>query len=258
MNKTVESLGIGLVRLLCYSYGGFLLVVFAACFAPSETKTLIDALHPSLAIAAIVVIGAAIYVLHRTVVMPVHHVLVYWLLRITDKSGDFGDLAESTSSPLVYLGEVLGVVPGRRKTAYNVLRRSDFFVNKESLDTAHAENSLLVMTGAGLLIATVYGLGRGGSLPMIVTLIVLAVIFIAASFKAEMIQYSLECLAIKERPIEAMKILVKTGVLRTEDVEATIELAQLKDSQAMELIQEDQARQEQGASQEQEASLDGT
>jgi hypothetical protein len=258
MNKTVESLGIGLVRLLCYSYGGFLLVVFAACFAPSETKTLIDALHPSLAIAAIVVIGAAIYVLHRTVVMPVHHVLVYWLLRITDKSGDFGDLAESTSSPLVYLGEVLGVVPGRRKTAYDVLRRGDFFTNKESIDTAHAENSLLVMTGTGLLIATVYGLGRGSSLPMMVILIVLAIIFIAASFKAEMIQYSLECLAIKERPIEAMKILVKTGVLRTEDVEATIELAQLKDSQAMELIQEDQARQEQGASQEQEASLDGT
>jgi hypothetical protein len=51
-------------------------------------------------------------------------------------------------------------------------------------------------------------------------------------------------MAIKERPMEAMKILIKTGILRTEDVEATIELAHLKDSQAMELLAEDQARKE--------------
>jgi hypothetical protein len=252
MNKTIESLGIGLVRLLCYSYGGFLLVIFAACFAPSETKTLIDALHPSLAILTIVVIGAAIYVLHRTIVMPVHHLLVYWLFRISNRSGDVGDLAETTSSPIVYLGEALGVVPKRRIAAYNVLRRSGFFANKESLDIAHAENSLLVMTGVGLLIALVYGVGQNGSLLLLVTLFILAIVFITASFKAEMIQYSIECMAIRERPIEAMKILLKTGVLRAEDVEATIELAQLKDSQAMELIQEDQARREQ------QASPDGT
>lgn len=252
MNKTIESLGIGLIRLLCYSYGGLLLVVFAAGFAPSETKTLIDALHPSLAILAIVVIGAAIYVLHRTIVMPVHHLLVYWFFRVSDKSGDIGDLAETTSSPIVYLGEALGVIPGRRISAYNVLRRSGFFVDKESLDVAHAENSLLVMTGVGLLIALGYGVGQSSSLLLIVTLFILAIIFITASFKAEMIQYSIECMAIRERPIEAMKILVKTGVLRTEDVEATIELAQLKDSQAMELIQEDQT------SREQQVSPDGT
>jgi hypothetical protein len=239
MNRTIGSLGLGLSRLLCYSYGGFLLVVCAACFAPSGIKTLIDALHPSLAILAIVVIGSAIYVLHRTIVMPVHHVFVCWFLRVTDKSGDIGDLAETTSSPTIYLGEALGVAPGRRTNAYNVLRRSDFFTNKESLDVAHAENSLLVMTGVGLFIAAVYGLGQSSSLMLTVTLLVLAIVFIAASFKAEKIQYSVECMAIRERPIEAMKILVKTGILRTEDVEATIELAHLKDSQAMELLEED-------------------
>ena len=247
MNKTIESLGLGLSRLLCYSYGGFLLVVCAACFAPSGVKTLIDALHPSLAILAIVVIGAAIYVLHRTIVMPVHHLLVCWFFRATDRSGDVGDLAEITSSPTIYLGDALGVAPRRRTTAYNVLRRSDFFTNKESLEVAHAENGLLVMTGVALLIAAVYGLGQRNLL-LAVILLVLAIIFIAASFKAEMIQYSVECMAIRERPIEAMKILVKTGVLRTEDVEGTIELAHLKDSQAMELLEEDQARKEQADS----------
>ena len=247
MNKTIESLGLGLSRLLCYSYGGFLLVVCAACFAPSGVKTLIEALHPSLAILAIVVIGAAIYVLHRTIVMPVHHLLVCWFFRATDRSGDVGDLAEITSSPTIYLGDALGVAPRRRTTAYNVLRRSDFFANKESLEVAHAENGLLVMTGVALLIAAVYGLGQRNLL-LAVILLVLAIIFIAASFKAEMIQYSVECMAIRERPIEAMKILVKTGVLRTEDVEGTIELAHLKDSQAMELLEEDQARKEQADS----------
>ena len=245
MNKTIESLGLGLSRLLCFSYGGFLLVVCAAFFAPSGVKTLIEALHPSLAILAIVVIGAAIYVLHRTIVMPIHHVLVCWFFRATDKSGDIGDAAEFTSSPTIYLGDALGVAPKRRTMAYNVLRRSDFFTNKETLEVAHAENGLLVMTGVGLLIAAAYGLGQGGSLLLTVTLLVLAVIFVVASLKAEMIQYSIECMAIRERPIEAMKILVKTGVLRTEDVESTIELAHLKDNQAMELLEEDQARKEQ-------------
>ncbi len=248
MNKTIESLGLGLSRLLCFSYGGFLLVVCAACFAPSGIETLIRALHPSLAILAIVVIGAAIYVLHRTIVMPVHHMLVCWFFRATDKSGDVGDVAEFTSSPTIYLGDALGVAPRRRTTAYNVLRRSDFFNNKESIEVAHAENGLLVMTGVGLLVAAVYGLSQRNSLLLTVTLLVLAIIFIAASFKAEMIQYSVECMAIRERPIEAMKILVKTGVLRTEDVEGTIELAHLKDSQAMELLEEDQARKEQAGS----------
>ncbi len=247
MNKTIESLGLGLSRLLCFSYGGFLLVVCAACFAPSGVKTMIDALHPSLAILAIVVIGAAIYVLHRTIVMPVHHLMLCWFFQAADKSGDIGDLAESTSSPTIYLGEALGVAPKRRTTAYNVLRHSDFFTNKESLEVAHAENSLLVMTGIGLLLAALYGLSQRNLL-LTVILSVLAIIFIVASFKAEKVQYSVECMAIRERPIEAMKILVKTSILRTEDVESMIELAHLQNSQAMELLEEDLARKEQAVS----------
>ena len=244
MNKTIESLGLGLSRLICFSYGGILLVVCAACLAPSQIKTLIDALHPSLAILAVVVIGAAIYILHRTIIMPVHHLMVGWFFSVTDRSGDVRDLAESTMSPTVYLGEALGVTPKRRTAAYNVLRHSDFFANKESLDVAHAENGLLVMTGVGLLIAALYGLAHRNFLLALI-LLVLAVIFIAASFKAEMVQYSLECMAIRERPVEAMRILVQTGILRTEDVESLIELEHLKDSQAMELLEEEQAGKEQ-------------
>ena len=238
MSKTITSLGLGFSRLLCFSYGGFLLVVCVACFAPAKVKTLIDALHPSLAILAVVVIGSAIYILHHTIVMPVHHLLVGWLFRVTDRSGDIRDLAESTSSPTIYLGEALGVAPKRRTAAYNVLRHSHFFTNKESLEVAHAENGLLVMTGVGLLIAALYGLAHRNFLLAFI-LLVLAIIFITASFKAQIVQYSIECMAIRERPVEAMNILVKTGILRTEDVESMIELEHLKDSKAMERLEED-------------------
>jgi hypothetical protein len=244
MNKTITSLGLGFSRLLCFSYGGFLLVICAACFAPAKVKTLIDALHPSLAILAVVVIGSAIYILHRTIVMPVHHLLVGWLFRVTDRSGDIRDLAESTSSPTIYLGEALGVAPKRRMAAYNVLRHSNFFTNKESLEMAHAENGLLVMTGVGLLISALYGLARRNFLLALV-LLILAVIFVAASFKAQMVQYSIECMAIRERPVEAVKMLVKTAILRTEDVESMIEPEHFKDSKAMERLEEGQARKEQ-------------
>ncbi|MHC4207835.1 MAG: hypothetical protein ACYSTT_24540 [Planctomycetota bacterium] len=244
MNKTIDSIGIGVSRLLCFSYGGFLLIVCAACVAPDRVKTLVDALHPSLAILAIVVIGSAIYVLHRTIIMPVHHLVLSRFFGIADKSGDIGDLAESTSNPTIYLSEALGVAPKRRTAAYNVLRNGDFFANRESLDVAHAENGLLVMTGVGLLIAALYALAHRSFL-LTAIFFVLAIIFIAASFKAEMVQYSLECMAIRERPVEAMKILVKTGILRTEDVESLIELEHLKDSQAMELLEEDEAHKEQ-------------
>jgi hypothetical protein len=234
MNKTIESLGVGLLRLLCYSYGGFLLVVCAACFSHSQIKAVIDALHPSVAVLAIVVIGAAIYVLHRSIVMPVHHLLLCSLFRIGDRARGTGEHAEFSPDPTRYLGEAIGVPARRRITAYNILRRSDFFPNRDSLNVAHAENGLLVMSGVGLLIAAGYAVSQGKSFGLTLTLSVLAIVFLAASFWAEWIQHSVECSIIKDRPVEAMKILANTGILRTEDIHATMELQDLKDSETLE------------------------
>jgi hypothetical protein len=242
MNKTIESLGVGLLRVLCYSYGGFLLVACAACLSPAQTRALIDALHPSVAVLAIIVIGAAIHVLHRSVIMPIHHLLLCSLFRIGDRAQGTGEHAEFSPDPTRYLGEALGVPTRRRMTAYNILRRSDFFPNKDSLNIAHAENGLLVMTGAGLLIAAGYALSRGGSFGLALTLLVLALVFLAASFWAEWIQHSVECSMIKDRPVEAMKILANMGILRTDDIDATMELHGLKDSEP---LQEDAVSREQ-------------
>ena len=65
-------------------------------------------------------------------------------------------------------------------TAYNILRRSDFFPNKDSLNIAHAENGLLVMSGVGLVIAAGYALSRGSSFGLALTLFVLALVFLSA------------------------------------------------------------------------------
>ena len=239
MNKTIELLGVGLVRLLCYCYGGFLLVVCAACFSASQTKAVTDALHPSVAVLAIMVIGAAIYVFNRTVIMPVHHVLLSCLFRIGDQARGAAEHAEFSPNPLRYLGEVLGVPFRRRITAYNILRRSDFFPDKDSLNTAHAENGLLVMTGVGLFVAAGLALSQGKSFVLTLTLLILSLVFLAASFRAEWVQLSVECSLIKDRPIEAMKILARMGILGAEDIESTRELKDLKDGEALEMLHDD-------------------
>ena len=43
--------------------------------------------------------------------------------------------------------------------AYSVVRRSDFFDDAENLDIAHAESGLIVMTGTGLVLGSLYGFG---------------------------------------------------------------------------------------------------
>ncbi len=239
MNRTIETLGVGLVRLLCYCYGGFLLVVCAACFSASQTKTVIDALHPSVAVLAIVVLGAAIYVFNRTVIMPIHHLLLSGLFKISEQTRGTAEHAEFSGNPLRYLGEILGVPFRRRITAYDTLRRSDFFPDKESLNVAHAENSLLVMTGVGLVVAAGLALSQGKSVVLTLTLLILAIVFLAASFRAEWVQLSVECSLIKDRPVEAMKILARMGLLRPEDIESTREMKDLKDGEALEMLHDD-------------------
>lgn len=245
MTKAIESLGLGLLRLLSYSYGGFLLVVFAACFSGSQTKAVIDALHPSVAVLAIIVIGAAIHVLYRTVFVPIHHLLLSLFFRMGDQARGAGAHGEFSSNPIRYLGEALGVPPRKRITAYHILRRSDFFPDKGSLDVARAENGLLIMTSVGLLLATGFSLIQGRSLALTVTLFVLSLVFLVASLRAEWVQHSVECSMIKDHPVEAMKVLVRAGILGAEDIDAIREMKDLRDGEALEMLGDEEADSEQ-------------
>jgi hypothetical protein len=95
------------------------------------------------------------------------------------------------------------------------------------------------MSGVGLVIAAGYAISQDKSFVLIATLFALGLVFLAASFWAEWIQHSVECMAFKDRPIEAMMILAMTGILRTEDVEAIIELSDLKDKKALKALERD-------------------
>jgi hypothetical protein len=104
---------------------------------------------------------------------------------------------------------------------------------------AHAENDLLVMTGVGLFVAAGLALSQGKSFAMTVTLLFLSLVFLAASFRAEWVQHSVECSLIKDRPVEAMKLLARMGILGAEDIDATRELKDLKDGEALEMLHDD-------------------
>jgi hypothetical protein len=67
--KDLNKLGIGLSRLLRYSYGGFLLLLFASIFETSDTKKVMEAIPTTLTVLVVIGIGSAIYALHRSVII---------------------------------------------------------------------------------------------------------------------------------------------------------------------------------------------
>lgn len=68
--KVLEALGIGLSRLLRYSYGGFLLIVLASVVNPIDTEKTLKPMPWELAALSAVVLGAGIYAAHRSLVVP--------------------------------------------------------------------------------------------------------------------------------------------------------------------------------------------
>ena len=69
--KTLNELGIGLSRVLRYSFGGVLLIVFAAVLDPSDTWMILKKIQWQLAVVAVIVLGAGVYSVHRHVVVPI-------------------------------------------------------------------------------------------------------------------------------------------------------------------------------------------
>ena len=65
ISKALGQLGVGLSRVLRYSYGGFLVVAFAALLNPGDAKPVLDAMGWKLAGITALVIGAGVYATHR-------------------------------------------------------------------------------------------------------------------------------------------------------------------------------------------------
>jgi len=153
MNEELKTLGIGLSRLLRYSYGGFLLIALVSLFESDKAKLVREAMSWELVAVSAVVVGAGIYAVHRSVVIPLHHgllCLVWWGI---DK---WRGIDESNStSPTRWLKSIK--VPFvLRISAYTALRGSDLFEKeKNEWNIAHAESGLVVMTAEALLVAAI-------------------------------------------------------------------------------------------------------
>jgi hypothetical protein len=210
-NKLLESLGIGLSRLLRYSYGGFLLIAFIFTMNSAWAKVIRDAMSwPLMAITA-AVLGAGIYSIHRLVVVPIHHAilcLIWWGLSNCK-------CLSLPILPISYLG-TLGVPWWLQIPAYTVLRRSDVFTEKEEegereeWNLAHAESGMVLMTAEAFFIAGVWAKcqpDRSSSWLFLIGSVLLVFSFFGCW------QHVVECLLFKKNEKEVKEELEKLGFI---------------------------------------------
>lgn len=211
--KVLESLGLGLSRLLRYSYGGFLLIALASAVNPTNTGKVLNAMPWQLAALSAVLIGASIYAVHRSIVIPIHHMGLCLILWLRDKIT--GTKPKESLSPTRWLGSI-DVKWGQRIRAYTLLRRSDFFSKqeKQELDVAHAESGLVVMSFEGLLLAGLYArLHAGASQLGWFTLFTLSLVCLVASYPSGYVQHQNECSRMRKREAVVTAKLTEFGVL---------------------------------------------
>lgn len=211
--KLLEFLGIGLSRLLRYSYGGFLLIVLASVVNPTYTREVLAAIPWELAALSALLIGASIYAVHRSVVIPIHHLGLCLILWARDKVSRTSP--RESLSPTRWLGAI-GVKNGEKMLAYTVLRRSDFFGErgKREFDVAHAESGLIVMTFEGLLLAAFYARFHPASSQVSwLTLCSLSLVFLVASYPSGYVQHQIECRRMRLREADVKATLGDLGML---------------------------------------------
>ena len=203
IGEALDKLGIRLSRLLRYSYGGFLLLGFAALLNPTDAKPVLDAMGWELAALSAIAVGAGIYATHRSVVIPLQHLLLTWLL------------SPSVDSPTRWLGSI-GVPFGWRMFAYSTIRRSQVFDDRqvENWNVAHAESGLIVMTAEGFVLAALYA----WRLPLksridAGLLLALGIVFLVCSFVPGFGQHRLECRRFRDKRADIEGLLKRCGLL---------------------------------------------
>lgn len=150
LSDLVSKGGIGLNRLIRYAYAGFLFAFFMALFKPGLTASNIKTMTPGLAAITILMIGIGFYIAHRTVIIPLSHLLLIGIFAFAYRNKNI------KICPTAILNHYYTIPRGRRMLAYSILRRSSFFKNKEQLDVAHAEGGILVITFTACLLASGY------------------------------------------------------------------------------------------------------
>ena len=211
--EAFNQLGVGLSKVLRYSFPGIAAVIVAARLDPADVGIIKGAIGWEWIALGAVVIGVGLYAAHRSLVVPMHHLGLCFLLWLWETCSDVD--AKDSTSPTRWLGsERIGVKRFRRFLAYNALRRSDFFKDKQELDVAHAENGLVLMLfeiflGAALFTWAIPDKSDG----LLGLLFVLAGIALIATYPRAAEDHRQECLRIRARESEARRILLEYGIL---------------------------------------------
>ncbi len=195
----LRSLGVGLSRILRYSYPGFLLILLGALVDSKNTSFVVDAIGPFVTVVSLIVVGAGLYAAHRSVVIPLHHLLgcLLFVLLEWPRGIRREEIEPRTSSPTRWLKSI-GVKRCKLIFAYGVLRRGSLWdrEEKDALNVAHAENGLVVITFVGFLLAWLYGQFFPSDLTTTASIILpsLSILFLVASYPMAFEQHTVECL----------------------------------------------------------------
>lgn len=211
--RLFEALRLNLSTLLRYSYGGFLLIATASIVAPSAAEDIAGTLSWELAVITALVLGVGLYAAHRSLAIWLDHLLLCLILSFAE--GFAGISPFDSSSPTRWLGSI-GVPWFRRMTAYTIIRRSDFFPNREALDVAHAEIGLVVMTSEALLLGALFVAKYPDADKWAVgwwPLFLVGVGFLVASYPGTIEQHRVECWEMRRRWSDIANILRRSGVL---------------------------------------------
>jgi hypothetical protein len=148
-----------------------------------------------------VVVGAGIYAVHRSVIVPIHH----WIMCLFWWIGDLllrKDKRES-GNPTRWLGH-LGVPLLCRISAYTALRRSDLFKQERTdWNIAHAEAGLVLMTFEGFLLAAFYAWWKPAPIAWL-PLAWVAGLLLVFSF-ASFVQHAVECRRLRQNEAEVRR-----------------------------------------------------
>ncbi|MBU1679438.1 MAG: hypothetical protein KKD86_11420 [Bacteroidetes bacterium] len=151
----LKSFGIGLSRVIRYTYLVFLFIVAFALVDPGSAKLVFIELGWELSALIAVFTGVGIYTIHRSFIIPFHHLIGCFFLWIGDKICKVS-LANSLS-PTRWL-RTLNVPEYRLMLAYGDLRKWWFSPPKErdEINVNHAESGIPVMISEAIIVASVY------------------------------------------------------------------------------------------------------
>lgn len=182
-----------------------------AVFHNKSLSNIVTAMGTPLVVIATIVIGAGIYVLHRSLIIPVHHLIGIGLHRSIELFR--GISREDSMNPVIYL-RTIGVSCGWGIIAYTYLRGTNVFENREHLNIRHAELGLLVMTGSGLVFGAIYDKCLAQPFGYFWYMLIPAIIFFLAAIPPALTQHALECKQLREKEESIKEELKKAGLLK--------------------------------------------